>query len=97
MSTRAKPKTTITELVCPCGKRLSISVRKNVWYPSLIAVATANLWNVDEFVEVKPGKTIPAFCPHCRMEYRDAQYSEPRPGEEKGCWIKNPPLAHAHD
>lgn len=94
---RTKVKTVETELVCPCGKRLSISVSKKGWYPSLIAVATASLWNVDEFVGVKMGKTIPAFCSHCRMEYHDAKYSEPRPGEAKGMCVKNTTPEHAHD
>ena len=54
-----------TDLVCPCGKRLKVSVQKNGWLLSLIAVALAHHWKLEENFEVHWGKTMPAYCPNC--------------------------------
>lgn len=68
-ATRPIHQTTMkTELVCPCGKRLEVSVRKNGWWTSLIVVAAASLWNIDRYADIAWGKEIPAFCPHCRIK-----------------------------
>lgn len=56
-----------TELVCPCGRRLEVSVRKRGWLMSLIAVALASRWKVCEHYEAKWGKTIDAYCPDCHQ------------------------------
>jgi len=55
-----------TELCCPCGKKLEVSVRKNGWYLSLEAVALANKWQLSD-IEGFGGMAarFPALCPEC--------------------------------
>lgn len=66
-TTHRKTAKMTTELVCPCGKRLKVSVNQNGWMPSLEAVANASSWHLDRFVEIDWAREIPAFCPHCRI------------------------------
>jgi hypothetical protein len=61
---RKTKKTMTTELVCPCGNRLKVSVQKNGWFLSLEAVAMANHWNLDLHTS-SLGETFPALCPKC--------------------------------
>jgi hypothetical protein len=58
-----------TELVCPCGKRLSVSVQSlpegGIAMKDLQAVAGASKWKICEDYIQKLGEVIDAFCPNC--------------------------------
>lgn len=54
-----------TELVCVCGKRLDVWVPNEGWLPSLIAVALANRWKIEQHWEVEWRNEIDAYCPNC--------------------------------
>lgn len=59
-------KTMKTELVCVCGKRLAVSVARNGWFLSLMAVALASKWKLCETGgSERLGDTYPAFCANC--------------------------------
>lgn len=55
----------LTELVCVCGKRLKVGVPNKDRLPSLLAVALANRWKVEQGYEVKWSNEIDAYCPNC--------------------------------
>ena len=57
----------MTELVCPCGNRLEVSINKNGWFLSLQAVALANRWLLSDsdHGDLRAGCTFPARCPNC--------------------------------
>lgn len=56
-----------TDLVCDCGRRLSISVDKKGWLVSMWAVALANRWNLKSYEQAALNPEFPAICPQCRV------------------------------
>lgn len=54
----------MTELVCPCGHRLEVSVKFNGWYIDLLDVAHASGWRVQDSPMLS--QHIAAKCPQCR-------------------------------
>jgi hypothetical protein len=54
-----------TELVCRCGNRLKVSIQKNGWLLSLLAVSLANRWRLDHLEDIKWEEEIPGHCPKC--------------------------------
>lgn len=67
MKTMTHPKTAkmTTELVCPCGKRLEVSVESNGWFDALSAVALANRWKLEDNFDFRISEQTPAYCPYC--------------------------------
>lgn len=69
MRTEGSPtnkRTRTTELVCPCGKRLEISVDKNGWLLSLLAITLAHRWKLKDATMSEWSEEIDATCPTCR-------------------------------
>ena len=60
-----KTKTTKTDLVCVCGKRLSVSIKSEGWFDALTAVASANQWKVEDHFDFRLSEETPAYCPYC--------------------------------
>lgn len=60
-----KPRKMTTELVCRCGARLKVSVKRYGWWPNLVAVATASLWKLPDDLN-EWADEIAAYCPTCR-------------------------------
>lgn len=58
-------KTRTTDLLCVCGKKLTVTVPKAGWLVSLIATALANRWKVEQSYEVQWSNPIDAYCPNC--------------------------------
>jgi hypothetical protein len=60
----------MTELVCCCGNRLKVSVKKDGWIVSLWATGLANRWLVelDKLVDHGWAKEFAARCPKCRVK-----------------------------
>jgi hypothetical protein len=56
-----------TNLVCPCGARLAVSVQKRGWLLSVIAIALASHWVVNpaRIVSGEWSNEMPATCPKC--------------------------------
>lgn len=67
---RKTKRTMTTELVCPCGNRLTVSVDKKGWLTSLWAVGLANRWIVELSKIVESGwqDHFEAQCPKCLDE-----------------------------
>ena len=65
LPSRTKSRTMMTNLVCHCGKRLEVSVRKDGWMLSLQAVALGNRWHLDHWLDLVWAKEIAALCPGC--------------------------------
>lgn len=55
----------MTDLVCVCGKTLTVMVPDKGWLISLIATALANRWKIEQSYEVSWSDRIDAYCPNC--------------------------------
>lgn len=60
-----RTRTTTTELVCLCGKKLKVTIPRKHWLVSLIATALASRWKIEQNYDVKLADTIDAYCPNC--------------------------------